>query len=237
MLKPVTQMVTSLTDSYQAMSLRAAETVADQLRRKPDSSLGLPTGKTPRGCYEILSRWSDEGKLDWSRAHCFALDEYVGCEEAHSFAHYLEDNLYRRTNLPREHRFNPIEFDDYERIIALSGGLDLTIVGIGSNGHIAFNEPGTPRKSWTHGVWLTESTRMANAPTFGSIDRVPYKAITIGLETIMSSRAVLLFASGEGKHPILERSLTGQVGEEVPASFLQEHSNLTVLTDFEYRHR
>lgn len=215
------------------MSLRVAEAVASQLRVKPTSCLGLPTGRTPLGCYELLSQWSRRHQLDWSSARCFALDEYLDVNREMSFAHYLQANLYQHTNLPASGQFNPASCDDYESLIADRGGLDLTVVGIGGNGHIAFNEPGTAPASWTHCTWLTESTRTANASFFGSLDRVPARAVTMGLNTILSSRQIILIASGEHKRNILSRALSGPVTAAIPASFLQVHRDLKVFTDFD----
>ncbi|HEY9870080.1 MAG TPA: glucosamine-6-phosphate deaminase [Candidatus Obscuribacterales bacterium] len=226
-----------MTVDYKAMSLRLAEAVADQLRAKPASCLGLPTGRTPLGLYETLAEWSRTGALDWRAARCFALDEYIDVPGEHSFACYLDSNIFRHTNLPESARFNPLWVDDYDACIAAAGGLDLTIVGIGINGHIAFNEPGTPLASWTHCAWLTESTRRANAPDFGGLEAVPSRAVTMGLTTIMSSRKVILIASGQHKQGILSRALTGPVTAAVPASYLQVHPALTVLTDFGFEAR
>ena len=216
------------------MSLRVAEAVAGQLRAKPDSCLGLPTGRTPLGCYQVLAQWSRLGSLDWRSATCFALDEYINVADEMSFAHYLETNIFRYTNLPADRQFTPLAVDDYESLIRRAGGLDLILVGIGHNGHIAFNEPGTPKLSWTHCTWLTESTRQANAALFGSEDRVPTMAVTMGVQTILTARRVLLIASGQQKHGILQRALADGVNSDVPASFLQEHPHLEVFTDFDF---
>jgi glucosamine-6-phosphate deaminase len=223
-------------DGYQALSLKTAEAIAAQLRKKPDSCLGLPTGRTPLGCYELLSQWSRDGKLDWSQARCFALDDYLDVQEVDSFAHYLQENLYQHTNLPLEQRFNPRFSDNYDQLIADCGGLDLTVIGIGSNGHIAFNEPGTPRHSWTNCIWLTESTRQANAAFFSYPYNIPNRAVTMGIATILASRQLILIANGERKQEILSQALNGPRTSEVPASYLQEHHNLQIFTDFDYQH-
>lgn len=221
-----------MTSDYQELSLNAAEAVAEQLRAKPESCFGLPSGRSPLGCYQLLSQWSRQGTLDWSRARCFALDDYLDAEESKSFTTYLEENLYKHTNLPREGRLNPRYCNDYDGLIAGSGGLDLTIVGIGRNGHVAFNEPGTPRQSWTHCVWLTASTMEANASYFGGQELVPRLAVTMGLETILQSRKVLLLVSGAHKKEILDRALSTPPTKDIPASFLQEHRALQILVDF-----
>ena len=216
------------------MSLQTAEAIANQLRMKPDSCLALPTGRTPIGCYQILSEWSRLGQLDWSKAKCFALDDYLDVEESQSFAYYLTKHLYCSTNLPKIARFNPRFCDNYDLLIAHQGGLDLAIVGIGRNGHIAFNEPGTPKESWTHCLFLTESTRKANASPFGSIASVPKRAITIGIRTILDSARVILVANGKDKKAILTKALSGTITTDVPASFLQSHLHLDLITDFDY---
>lgn len=215
------------------MSLNIAEAIARQLKIKPDSNFGLPTGRSPVGCYQILSQWSQAGTLDWSKTKCFALDDYIDVDEEQSFHYFLESNLYSNTNLPRENRFSPRNQDDYDRLIADLGGWDLCVLGLGTNGHIAFNEPGTPQLSWTHCHWLTQSTREANASAFGGADKVPTRAITIGIETILASRSIILIASGEKKKTALTRALSGEVTPQIPASFLALHPQVKVFRDFE----
>jgi len=215
------------------MSLNVAEAIARQLKMKPDSKFGLPTGRSPVGCYQILSELSQKGVLDWSRCKCFALDDYIDVAEEQSFHYFLESNLYRNTNLPQENRFSPRNQDDYDRVISDEGGLDLCVLGLGTNGHIAFNEPGTPQLSWTHCHWLTESTREANASAFGGADKVPTRAITIGIETILASRSIILIASGEKKRAALKRALSGELDAGLPASFLALHPQVNVFRDFE----
>lgn len=222
------------TNLYQLLSQEMAETVEKQLRLKPDSCFGLPTGHSPMGAYKLLAEWSKEKRLDWSQARCFALDEYLDADEEESFQQFLETNLYQHTNLPKANRFNPETTDNYDKLIADSGGLDLTILGIGTNGHIAFNEPGTPRASWTHCIWLTEATRAANQTFFGPGEEVPKRAVTMGIETILASKRIILLASGAHKQEVLEKALLGEVNIKVPASFLSLHADVTVLSDFDY---
>lgn len=221
-------------EPHTTLNLRVAEAIKDELARNPKSVLGLPTGRTPTGVYRLLSRWCKEGELSFKDAKCFGLDEYVDVEESESFKRYLESNLYRHVDLPAYSRFNPLFQDNYDQLIENTGGLDLTILGIGKNGHIAFNEPGTPLTSWTHCVTLTESTRQANAEFFKKTGRVPTRAITMGIQTILSSRRIILMASGKQKSAILKRSFSGPVTPELPASFLQLHKNVTVFTDFAF---
>jgi glucosamine-6-phosphate deaminase len=219
-------------EPYATLSIRVAELVREQLRRKPDSKLGLPTGRTPTDTYAVLSEWTKQGEINWERATAFGLDEYYDVDESVSFRRYLETNLYNNVNLPKESRFSPIFSDDYDGLIAARGGLDLTILGIGQNGHIAFNEPGTPLNSWTHSIWLTESTLQANAEFFKG--RFPTNAVTMGIQTILGSKKLILMASGKNKKSILVQALRGPITPDVPASFLQLHPDVTVMTDFEY---
>ncbi|HEY9775685.1 MAG TPA: glucosamine-6-phosphate deaminase [Planktothrix sp.] len=223
------------TDTYEALSHEMGEAIVKQLREKPDSCFGLPTGRTPLGCYKLLSNWSLMGTLDWTHARCFQLDEYVDpADETMTFEYFLDINLFKNTNLSRENRFSPRHLENYDEVIAGCGGLDLTILGIGTNGHIAFNEPGTIKSSWTHSLWLTESTRQANQSYFGGQPRVPRKAITMGIETILASKKLILIASGDRKREILERAMLGPVTPDVPASFLSLHPHVTVITDFDF---
>jgi glucosamine-6-phosphate deaminase len=222
------------TNLYQVLSQDMADSVERQLKLKPNTNFGLPTGHSPLGAYKIISERSRSGRLDWSQARCFALDEYLDADEEESFQQFLETNLYQHTNLPPSHRFNPKTTDNYDQEIAKFGGLDLTILGIGTNGHIAFNEPGTIRASYTHCIWLTEATRAANQTYFGPGDEVPKRAVTMGIETILSSKNIILIASGAHKQEVLEKALLGDVNINVPASFLSLHAHVTVLSDFEF---
>ena len=217
---------------YEELSERVARAIAQQIKVKRNSCLGLPTGNTPLGVYRHLAKWSCEGQLDWSEVRCFALDDYLGTAECNSFHFYLEKHLYSHTNLQPGNKFNPCMTDDYDALIAQCGGLDLTILGIGGNGHIAFNEPGTCSNSWTHCMWLNQSTRLANADSFGQLEEVPTRGLTMGLATILGSRWIILMASGEKKQGIVERAFEGPVTVEVPASLLKGHLKTDVWTDF-----
>jgi glucosamine-6-phosphate deaminase len=218
---------------YQTLSMIVAKIVADLLKEKPDACLGLPTGRTPLACYEYLSASSAEGGVDWRQARCFGLDDYVDCDEQHSFRYFLNEHLYRHTNVSPENRFNPIFCDNYDELIESAGGLDLCILGLGRNGHIAFNEPGTPPTSWTHTVILSESTRQANAEFFVG-GKIPSRGVTMGISTILASRRIILMVTGGAKKEILTRAMRGPVTSDVPASFLQGHKNVMVLADFDY---
>ncbi|MBX9722872.1 MAG: glucosamine-6-phosphate deaminase [Candidatus Obscuribacterales bacterium] len=220
-------------EAYQALSKVVAEVVVDLVKEKPDACIGFPTGRTPRRCYEILSERSQQGAVDWKDVRCFGLDEYVDADEQHSFRTILNNWFYQNINVSKSNLFNPLFQDDYDACIKDKGGLDLCILGLGQNGHIAFNEPGTPLSSWTHSVWLSESTRAANAEFFQG-GTIPTRAVTMGLSTILASRRIILIVSGVGKKDILTRAMRGKISSEVPASYLQNHDNVMVLADFEY---
>lgn len=220
-------------NTYEQMSLAAAQAIAEQLKAKPNSCFGLPTGRTPLRMYELLCQWSTKGELDWSSACCFALDEYIEMIGGESYADYLEEHLYCNTNLPSTNKFSPAACDDYDKQIASHGGLDLTLIGVGTNGHIAFNEPGTLEASWTHCVWLTESTRKANAEFFDGIDQVPYKAVTMGIQTIMASRKIIVLASGDTKRSVLLKALQVQDCTDLPLCWAFRRPDIQVFADFD----
>ncbi|MGD9680378.1 MAG: glucosamine-6-phosphate deaminase [Candidatus Obscuribacterales bacterium] len=222
------------TSCQEIIASRVAGLIAAEVASNPSICLGLPTGRTPAKMYAELVKLSRQNNLDWSRVCGFALDEYLDVDETQSFSHYLSVNLYDGVGLPAANRFNPSESgDDYDALIAARGGLDITILGIGLNGHIAFNEPGTPAESWTHSIVLTPSTIDANRELFKGAGRIPTRAVTMGISTILGSRRIILMAFGEKKRSILDQALTGPISPEIPASFLQQHDSLQVFTDFE----
>lgn len=230
-----------IVDSYRELSLRAAAHVAALLRRKPNAVLGLATGSTPVGLYQELVRLHRQEGLDFSRVTTFNLDEYWGLPDDHpaSYHRFMQENLFGLVNLRPENTHIPsgtaenmeAECERYEEAIRRAGGIDLQILGIGQNGHIGFNEPGTPFTSRTRVVDLTEDTRRANARFFPSLEEVPRRAVTMGIATIMEAREILLLASGKEKAAALAAAVEGEVTPEVPASVLQTHPRVTVLAD------
>jgi glucosamine-6-phosphate deaminase len=227
----------TLTD-YDALSDRAANILLDAIRRDPHVVLGLPTGRTPVRMYErVVSECSRE-------YHCFRdvvsfnLDEYVGIEQNHpgSYFTFMKRHLFDYIDIDPANAHIPngaapdlsAECSRYENAIADAGGLGLTFLGLGANGHIAFNEPGTAFDSRTRVVALTESTRAANASLFldGS---VPTHAITMGIATILASQSIVLLASRSSKQGAIERLRSGDISEEFPASALWQHPDVTVL--------
>lgn len=228
-----------LVEDYESMSREAADLVADRLRREPEPVLLLPTGGTPLGMYRRLVELH-EGGLSFSRATLFNLDEYIGLPPQHpsSYRAYMHRELYRhvdadprRVHLPDGSAVDTeAEAARYEAEIEAAGGVDLCVLGIGRNGHIGFNEPGTPFDARTRPVRLDGSTRRANARDFGGED-APEKAITVGPGTIFDAREVLLLASGEPKAAAVAAALEGRVTQDVPASALRGHPRFTLLAD------
>lgn len=224
---------------YEEMSRRAAGVIAAQVILNPASVLGLATGGTPVGAYEQLAIWHKNGDLDFSGVTSVNLDEYCGLEGTHpqSYRYFMQKNLFDHVNIPAENTHLPSGTADpaaecarYEALINSLGGIDMQLLGIGHNGHIGFNEPGPAFERDTHAVTLSAETIHANARFFVSADEVPRQALTMGMGAIMKAKRVLLVASGTEKADILDRALNGPITPEVPASILQLHPDLTVVT-------
>ena len=213
--------------SYDELSSTAADIVEKQLKKQPLSKLVLPTGDTPLGMYEELVK----RELDWSHAITFNLDVYLmNVDHPESYQSYMKKNLFEKTNIYPDHCHFPFRpTSAFEDKIAGSMGIDLCILGIGSNGHIAFNEPGSSFLSRTRVVDLDEQTIEDNSRFFDSVDDVPKQAITMGLGTIMESKKIVLMANGVNKLNILNVAMNGEVTESVPASILQNHDNVEVF--------
>lgn len=229
------------TRDYDDMSRKAANILAAQIISKPRSVLGLATGSSPLGAYRRLVELYRAGDVDFSEAVTVNLDEYVGLgpDDSRSYSYYMFDSLFDHVNIDPANinMLNGLETDEaresarYDRVIERSGGIDMQLLGIGPNGHIGFNEPGTSFEKDTHRVKLTESTIEANKRFFASEDEVPRHAYTMGIRSIMRARKILFIASGEHKAEILHRSLFGPITPQVPASVLQLHSDVTVVGD------
>ena len=216
-----------LLKDYEKLSSLVAVIVGTQILEHPQSKLILPTGSTPIGMYEELVR----RKLDWSLVETFNLDEYImNPDHPYSYHSYMKKNLFDRINIYPDNchfPFRPtLSFEDKMNV---NKGIDLCILGIGSNGHIAFNEPGSSFKSRTRVVDLSEQTIQDNSRFFDSIDDVPKQAITMGLGTIMESKRIILMANGKHKLNILKVAMNGKVTEDVPASILQKHNDVEVF--------
>lgn len=227
-------------DSAENIAAMAAQQYVSLLKRKPNAILGGATGSTPLGLYGELVRLNKAGEISFKEASSFNLDEYVGLDGAHdqSYRYFMDHNLFDHIDIDKARTRVPsgIDISDpaaYDKEIQAAGGVDLQLLGIGNNGHIGFNEPGTPFGSLTHIVELTESTREANKRFFSSIDEVPTHAVTMGIKTVMQARSIILMAIGSAKAPIMKEMLQGPVTEKVPASVLQLHPDVTVYMDYE----
>ncbi|HID56766.1 TPA: glucosamine-6-phosphate deaminase [Candidatus Poribacteria bacterium] len=228
---------------YEEMSKTAAQIVASLVRKKPNCVLGLATGSTPIGMYKELIRMHREEHLDFSGVVTFNLDEYYGLPPTHpeSYRYFMNENLFNHINIKLENTHVPdgtVPLGDieeycrnYEKMIEDAGGIDLQVLGIGRDGHIAFNEPGSSLASRTRLIALDEQTRIDNSRFFDSLDEVPRAAITMGVGTILEARMCLLLASGEKKAEVVAKAIEGPVTNQITASALQLHPNTIVVLD------
>ena len=237
-------MTITVLDSGDEVAAALAERVASTLRAKPGAVLGLASGRTPVDGYAELRRLHAAGSTDWSRASTFNLDEFAGIDSHHpgSFRTFMARHLFEGVNLhaDRIHFLNGAaenlnaECDRYEAAIVAAGGIDLQLLGIGSNGHIGFNEPGDDLPVRTHRVRLMESTRRDNAPLFDNDpSRVPAEALSMGIGTILQARRIVLVATGNKKAKCIRQATSGRLTTRVPASMLQVHSEVELLLDRE----
>jgi glucosamine-6-phosphate deaminase len=226
------------------MGKRAAKLVADDMKKHATYVLGLATGSTPIPMYKELIRMHKEEGLDFSTVISFNLDEYVGLQPDHdqSYRYFMNENLFKYININTKLTHVPdgtitdleeiVEYcDRYEDMIDDVGGIDYQVLGIGGNGHIGFNEPGSSIGSLTRIKTLTVETRQDNARFFEKMDDVPQYAITMGIGTVMKSRKVVLLANGEGKADAVKAALEGPVTAMCPASALQLHRFATYVID------
>lgn len=241
LLRGSKQMKIMKAKDYDAMSDKACMKVIDTIKQLNNPVLGLATGSTPEGLYACLINAHKKNQVHFDKVTTFNLDEYIGLssEDTNSYHYYMTENFFKHIDLPVERANVPKgntgnaaqECADYEQLIHNAGYVDLQILGLGVNGHIAFNEPDTPFDSRTQVVNLTESTRDANARFFDSMADVPTQAITMGLETIMESKEIVLLVSGSKKGDALANLIHGDVTETLPASILQKHPNVTIIAD------
>ncbi len=226
---------------YNDMSRKAANVISAQVIMKPGCVLGLATGSTPIGTYAQLVEWYQKGDLDFSEVTTVNLDEYKGLprDNDQSYYYFMNHHLFSKVNVDPARTFLPdgMEPDsgkacsDYNKVIADAGGIDLQLLGLGHNGHIGFNEPSDVFEAGTHCVDLTESTIKANQRFFASIEEVPRQAYTMGIQTIMQAKKVLVVVSGEDKAAIVKEAFFGPITPRVQASVLQLHSDVTVVAD------
>jgi len=225
----------------EAIGAAAAALFAAQVISKPNCVLGLATGSTPLPTYRRMAALYEEGAVDYSGVTTYNLDEYVGLDHDHdqSYYYFMHDNLFKYINIPEEqiHVLSGMAADPaeeckaYDAAIDAAGGIDLQILGIGRNGHIAFNEPTDTFPPTTHIVDLTESTIEANKRFFASADDVPRQALTMGIGSIMKAKAIVIIATGADKADAINAMVNGPVDPQCPASVLQLHPNVTVMLD------
>ena len=226
---------------YSVLSKKAAMIIAAEITQREHPVLGLATGSTPIGAYQVLRELYREGRLDFSAVRTVNLDEYRGLspEDSHSYRYFMNQELFHHVNIDIEKTKVPNGLltdankacAEYEEHIRKLGGIHLQILGLGHDGHIGFNEPGEYFPNETHCVKLTEETIEANQRFFSSKEEVPKEAYTMGIGTIMKAKKILLMVSGKDKADILQKVLEGPVTPSVPASILQFHPHVHVLAD------
>lgn len=236
-------MLVIIRKDYQEASAEAARLISDRLLKKPNLVLGLATGSTPLGLYRELTRMHVEDRLDFSKVTTFNLDEYIGLPSAHnqSYHYFMRESLFDHINVDAHNIYIPDGMTDdvdafcewYEAQMRIAGGIDLQVLGIGANGHIAFNEPGSSLGSRTRIKTLTERTVRDNARFFATKTEVPRYAITMGIGTIMDARELVLIASGESKAEAIRAAVEGPITAMVPASIIQMHRRAYVVLDEE----
>ncbi|RSL31512.1 glucosamine-6-phosphate deaminase [Salibacterium salarium] len=230
-------------NSYEKMSQYAAHMIEAQMQKKHDSVLGLATGGTPEGLYKELIRRFQEGRVDFKEAETFNLDEYIGLGQAHpqSYSYYMWSRFFSHVNIDRTRIYLPFSksaedtdaLAEYDIQLQEVGGIDLQLLGIGQNGHIGFNEPGSFLRADTHYVDLSLETVEANARFFSTEEDVPKQAITMGMAPILQARSILLLASGKTKARAVKEMLQSAISPQHPASFLQLHSSVDLVLDAE----
>ncbi|MGX4764479.1 glucosamine-6-phosphate deaminase [Bacillus mojavensis] len=230
-------------DHYEDLCKLSAVIIKECVQAKKDAVLGLATGSTPVGLYKQLISDYQAGEIDFSKVITFNLDEYAGLSPSHpqSYNKFMHEHLFQHINVQPDHIHIPqgdnpqleAECKVYEELIRQAGGIDVQILGIGSNGHIGFNEPGSDFEERTRIVRLSESTIQANARFFGGDPvLVPRLAVSMGIKTIMEfSKHIVLLANGEDKADAIQKMAEGPVTPEIPASILQQHNHVTVIAD------
>ncbi len=228
---------------YDDMSRKVANIISAQVILKPESVLGLATGSTPIGAYKQLAEWNKKGDCDFSQVSTYNLDEYRGLshDDPQSYHYFMKTNFFDHINIDQANTHVPDGSNpdaeaacaDYDRIVAAAGYPDLQLLGIGNNGHIGFNEPDDHFSKGTHCVDLTESTIQANSRLFDRIEDVPRQAYTMGVQTIMFARMIVIAANGRAKAQAVYDMCYGPVTPRCPASILQLHNNVVVVADEE----
>lgn len=211
-----------------------------KVQENPSCVLGLATGSSPIGIYKNIIKAVENKEVSFKNVTTFNLDEYVGLDGNHdqSYRYFMNHNLFNHididknnTNVPSGFVSSDKEAALYDEAIANKGGIDIQLLGLGSDGHIAFNEPGTPFDSLTHITELTEQTISDNSRFFASIEDVPTKAVTMGLKSIMNAKKIVLIATGKNKADVVRQLIHGEISEALPCSILKKHDDVTIYVD------
>lgn len=229
-----------ITENYQLMSEEAYKLVKKLLLEKKDATLGLATGSTPIGLYKLMIDDYKKGVISYKNVKSYNLDEYVGLGvgDEQSYIEFMKNNLFNHIDINLENTHLPLgktkdtkaSCDNYNELLK-NAKIDVQILGIGSNGHIAFNEPGTSFDSVTHVIDLTEKTIADNARFFEKMEDVPTKAITMGIANIMAAESIIILASGENKADAVYKAIRGEITTLCPASILRTHKNVTFIVE------
>lgn len=226
---------------YDEMSKKGAEIIANVIKNNPNCTLGLATGSSPIGTYQNLIKMCDKKEISFENVKSYNLDEYCGIDRTHpqSYYYFMHDNLFNHVNIKEENTHVPyaapgsdLDAEAHKYTDELNKvTIDLQLLGIGGNGHIGFNEPGTPFDQETFVVKLTDKTRQDNKRFFNSLDEVPTHAMTMGIANIMRAKSILMLISGKNKHDAVKKLLSGVVTPDFPASVLNNHPDVTVIID------
>ncbi len=228
--------------NYEDMSKIAADIMVEEIKRKPNIILGLATGSTPMGMYQEIINRHKMGEIDFKNVKSFNLDEYVGLDGNHpsSYRYFMDKNFFDHINIDKNNTYVPdgtvkdLESygKQYDNLIKEMGGIDVQILGIGTNGHIAFNEPAKELSIGTSVLKLTENTIRDNSRFFDTLEEVPKTAISMGMGSILKTKKIILLASGEHKRPIIKKLLEEKtITTELPVSFLALHPDVTIIVD------
>lgn len=229
-------------ENYESMSKEAANIIIKEIKNKPDITLGLATGSTPMEMCNLLIKGYKNGLIDFSNVKCFNLDEYIGLDENHpsSYRYYMNKNLFDHINIDLKNTHLPNgkaedlakHVKEYDSLIRKKGGIDIQVLGIGTNGHIAFNEPAEKLCVGTSIVNLKENTIKDNSRFFDNPDEIPKTAITMGIGSILKAKKIILLASGKEKRKAIKELLKEDtLNPEIPASFLALHPDVTIILD------
>lgn len=234
-------MKTIICKNYDEISKVTSNLICNEINKKPDITLGLATGSSPIGTYKELINLYNEGKVDFSKVKTFNLDEYYNLSKSNkqSYDYFMKENFFNHINIDLNNTHIPnglandieTECKEYDLSILNNGGIDLQILGIGSNAHIAFNEPSNTFKVGTSLVNLTQSTIQANSRFFEKIEDVPTQAISMGIGSIFKAKKIILIASGKSKADAIYKTLNEDINPQVPSSILQLHNDVTLILD------